>query len=491
MHSRITFYGGIHEIGGNKFLVEDRGTRIFLDFGMQITKANQYYGEFLNPRNLNGMGDLFEFGLLPRLDGLYRQDYASHTKLKDSKEKEFDAVILTHAHMDHAAYLHYIRPDIPVYCSEATKLLMQGLQDTGSKEEYVVFKKNFQLYKNGKGEYSRGKGDDFKQDRTINVFDKPFSIDSIEIEPLAVDHSVPGVTGFVIHTSKSSIAYTADLRYHGRRAGDTQKFVDRCSESDIDFMLCEGTRVEENFSKTEKQVEQDVKDIVGTTKQLVVCAYPARDMDRLLSFYQAAKETDRDLVIDLKQAYMLKLFQQSDVWKNVFPKPDDRRLRIFIPRKSWGLIDRQDWPERIVEQDYDLWEREFLNYRNAVNYKDVDRQQKKFIFYCSDYQLQQLIDVCPNEGSGYIRSLTEPFNEEMEFKEERVKRWLAHFGLLSREKDWNHSHVSGHGSGDQIKKTIEGANAKTVVPIHTEHEEYHKKWHRNVREVTMNGSIEL
>jgi ribonuclease J len=119
------------------------------------------------------------------------------------------------------------------------------------------------------------------------------------------------VTGFVIHTSKSSIAYTADLRYHGRRAGDTQKFVDRCSESDIDFMLCEGTRVEENFSKTEKQVEQDVKDIVGTTKQLVVCAYPARDMDRLLSFYQAAKETDRDLVIDLKQACLEKLLSKT------------------------------------------------------------------------------------------------------------------------------------------------------------------------------------
>ena len=34
--TKLTFYGGIHEIGGNKFLIEDRGTRIFLDFGMQI-----------------------------------------------------------------------------------------------------------------------------------------------------------------------------------------------------------------------------------------------------------------------------------------------------------------------------------------------------------------------------------------------------------------------------------------------------------------------
>ena len=38
--SRITFYGGVHEIGGNKFLLEDKGTKIFLDFGMQIGKVN-------------------------------------------------------------------------------------------------------------------------------------------------------------------------------------------------------------------------------------------------------------------------------------------------------------------------------------------------------------------------------------------------------------------------------------------------------------------
>ena len=29
----ITFHGGVKEIGGNKFLVEDKGTKIFMDFG--------------------------------------------------------------------------------------------------------------------------------------------------------------------------------------------------------------------------------------------------------------------------------------------------------------------------------------------------------------------------------------------------------------------------------------------------------------------------
>ena len=78
MDTKVTFYGGINEIGVNKFLVEDKGTRIFLDFGMQMGKANSFFSEFLQPRTLNGMGDLFEFGLLPKLKGLYRKDYSKH-----------------------------------------------------------------------------------------------------------------------------------------------------------------------------------------------------------------------------------------------------------------------------------------------------------------------------------------------------------------------------------------------------------------------------
>lgn len=73
-----------------------------------------------------------------------------------------------------------------------------------------------------------------------------------------------------------------------------------------------------------------------------------------------------------------------------------------------------------------------------------------------------------------VRSSTEPFDDEMELDQQRVKRWLMHFGLLKENLQWNHIHVSGHGSGDQIKKVIEGSTAKTLVPIHTEHEEYHK-----------------
>ncbi len=376
-----------------------------------------------------------------------------------------------------------------------SKLIMQGLQDTGSEEQYVTFKHNFQIYRNKQGQMSRGKGEDYQETRKISVIEgaRKFSIDSIEVELLPVDHSLPGVDGVILHTSKGSVAYTADIRYHGRRSSDTEKFVERSGESSIDILLCEGTRINETFSKTEYDVEQDVKNMVNKTRNLVVCTYPTRDLDRLLSFYNATKESDRDLVIDIKQAYLLKLFQTSEQWKNVFPRPDDKRIRVYLPRKSWGLVykDADFWTEKQRLEDYDKWEREFLGYDNAVDYRDVSANQKEFIFYCSDYQLQQLIDIRPSEGSSYIRSLTEPFDDEMELKEERVKRWIAHFGLIASEKDWSHIHVSGHGSGDQLKKVIEGAKAKSLVPIHTEHEEYHKKWHNQVIEVEVNKSIEL
>ena len=394
--SSITFYGGIHEIGGNKFLLEDKDTRIFLDFGMQMGKVNQYFAEFVNPRICNGMGDLFEFGLLPKLKGLYRKDYAKHMDFDGSEDNEIDAVILTHAHVDHAAYIHYIRPDIPIYCSEGTKLIMQAFQDTGSSEEYITFKENFQIKKNKNGEISRTRGDDMKYPRKINVFQdsKNFKIDSIEVEPIPIDHSFPGVCGFIFHTSNGSIGYTADIRFHGRRTSDTERFVDKCGESEIEMLLCEGTRVNESFSNTELDVENEVKNIVNKTKNLVVCSYPTRDLDRLVSFYNAAVLSGRDLVIDLKQAYILKLFQSS-IFQKTYPKPTDSRIKIYIPRKRWGLIDKDlgIWTKKLLLEDYDNWADEFLDYNNAVNYQDVSSNPKDMIFYCSDFQLQELIDV--------------------------------------------------------------------------------------------------
>lgn len=496
----LTFYGGVNEIGGNKILLEDKGTKVFLDFGMQMGKVNQYFAEFLNPRILSGMGDLFEFDLLPQLKGLYRRDYSQHMGYSDdhNTDTEFHGVLLSHAHIDHCAYIHYLRPEIPIFCSEATKLILQSFQDMGSHEEYITYKENFKIYDNTRREKSRAKNEQNREERPrdIRLLEdyKKFKIDDIEIEPIPIDHSLPGVYGFLIHTSSgTAIGYTADIRFHGRRSADSQSFVDKCGSAKLDYLLCEGTRIHKDSSKTEQYVEESVKEIIDDSGQLVVCSYPGRDLDRLLSFYKSAKSAGRDLVIDIKQAYLLKLFQTSETWKNVFPSPTDDNIKIFLSKKSWGLIDKDPgiWTEKIIQADYNKWEREFLDYSNSVDFREVSLNQKNYVFYCSDFKLQDLIDIQPKENSTYIRSSTEPFNDEMILDQKRVQDWLIHFGLITNEEGWKAIHVSGHGSGDQIKKLVDGTSPKTLIPIHTKNEDHFDAIHDNVQKVTLNGSLTI
>lgn len=494
----LTFYGGVKEIGGNKILLEDKGTKIFLDFGMQMGKANQFFADFSNPRKLTGFGDMFEFNLLPDIKGIYRKDYSKHMDYGDhNQETSIDGVLLTHAHIDHCAYIHYLRPEIPIYCSDASKLIMQGFQDMDGDEEYIIYKENFKTYKNSTGGISRATTEKNREEyarniQTINP-SKVLTLDSISIESIPIDHSLPGVYGFLIHTSEADIGYTADIRFHGRRPEDSQKFVDKCGSDNLDYLLCEGTRINKKDTVTEFDVEGKVSEVINNTENLVVCTYPTRDLDRLLSFYKAIKNTGRDLVIDTKQAYLLKLFQSSDEWKNMYPSPTDPNIKVFVSRKSWGLLDKDRvvWPDNLVNADYHNWEREFLNYPNYVDYRDIKKNQKNFVFYCSDFQLFNLIDVRPSEKSSYIRSSTEPFNDEMKFDQERIKRWLIHFGLISNDGAWNTIHVSGHGTGDQIQKVIEGSAPGTLVPIHTEHEDLFDALHSNVRKVRLDEKIDI
>lgn len=466
-----------------------------MDFGMSFSAVGKYFSQFSQPRTSNSLIDMFEMGLLPKIKGLYRRDYARHMDFGGNEDTEIDAILLTHAHLDHCAYIPYLREDIPIYCSEESKLVMQSFDDTADTNQYLTLKQRFQVYENSKGQISRATGDKVAIPRQIKTFEsgKKFSIDSIEVEPLPVDHSIPGVHAFILGTSSGTIANTADLRFHGRRSKDTEKFVQKCTDSDVDLLLCEGTRVAETSSTTEYDVEAQVSEIIKNTKNLVVCGYPVRDLDRLLSFYLAAKKTGRYLVVDMKQAYLLKLFDSSNVLRGQYPSPRDPNLKIYIPKGSWGLLDKdlEKFSQRQLVMDYEGWQQEFLDYPNIVDYRDVLKNQKDYVFYCSDYKLQELIDVKPKEGSTYIRSLTEPFDEEMELKEEQIKNWLGHFGLITKERQWHQVHVSGHGDQGQIKKVVKETKSKKLIPIHTEHEEYHKKWHPNVKSVNQSDSVKL
>ena len=61
-------------------------------------------------------------------------------------------------------------------------------------------------------------------------------------------------------------------------------------------------------------------------------------MDRLQSIYLAAKRANRYLAIEPRQAYLLKLFNESENLKGIYPDPKDENIKIYFAKASWGLI---------------------------------------------------------------------------------------------------------------------------------------------------------
>jgi ribonuclease J len=65
--AKLTFHGGVNEIGGNKILVRDRKTKLLFDFGQSFSFGAEYFTGWLSPRAINGLRDQFDFELLPKI----------------------------------------------------------------------------------------------------------------------------------------------------------------------------------------------------------------------------------------------------------------------------------------------------------------------------------------------------------------------------------------------------------------------------------------
>ena len=122
-----------------KFLLQDRDTRVFFDFGMSFTAKKQFYSPpFLSPKNEKSLQEL---GHLANHKGIYKFD---------PTPPEANAVFLSHGHLDHSAYLSFIKREIPVYCGETTQTILQTLSDIRRADlEFNVADIKFNAFRTG------------------------------------------------------------------------------------------------------------------------------------------------------------------------------------------------------------------------------------------------------------------------------------------------------------------------------------------------------
>ena len=460
--TNIRFYGGVDEIGGNRILVEDEDKKIFLDFGMSFSKHAVFFEEYLKPRySCSGMKDLLKLKLLHYVDGIYRKDLLCLIGKEPHSEPCINEVLLSHIHQDHSAYISLLDERIPISCSETSRSYAKAILEAGRRSletEVYDFKKRPLI--------------DRRCAPTPRIFniretEKPFKIDSITIKPFAVDHSVPGALAFMIHTSDKTIVYTGDLRLHGVRGNLTQKFIDEAAKEDVDTMLCEGTRISESESFSEKYVAENANAVISKCEHLVAADFAYKDLDRFMTFYNVAKENGRKIVISKRHAYLLEKLQDVPALKEDIPRIDDENVLIYIDKKDTGRYERSD---------YRTWERKFLDVANAVKANWIHKNQEDVVVCLTFFDVNELIDISPNIGSIYVHSTSEPHNEEQIIDEQRLNNWIDFFGL---EK--HHFHCSGHASSIEIQKIIQTINPKELIPIHTEQAELFEKMHANVK----------
>lgn len=457
---KLTFYGGIEEIGGNKILLEDKDTKIFLDFGMSFGRRGKYFEEFLTPRAANGIGDFLDLNLIPNIGGIYREDLLEHQGIKPEKP-DVQGVLLSHAHADHANYISFLHEDIPIYCGKTCKYILEAVKEQARREienEVLDYKKRPIFKSNYR---------DPPVKRTFNTFrtgDK-IKIDALEIEPIHVNHSVPGAYSFIIHTSEGSVIYTGDLRVHGRHSHLTKDFIEKAVQEKPIAMITEGTRVDSGkTNESEEKVFSKSKKNIELNKNLSIVDFNFKDVDRFTTFYNIAKSLNKKLVISFKHACYLERYHKDKKLKS----PDSRDENIFIlkPKRMTGTYIDEDYTEDYIKKR--------LNYPNIKTAEEIRKKPQDYIVVLNFWYLNMLIDLKPDKGM-YIHSLSEPFNEEMEISYERMINWIMHFNM-----NFIQSHCSGHISGADLMSLIKTVNPKKLYPIHTEKPHLFKKLNTDV-----------
>ncbi|HUR64261.1 MAG TPA: MBL fold metallo-hydrolase [Candidatus Thermoplasmatota archaeon] len=502
----LTGFGGVEEIGGNAFLLDDGRSRILLDVGKRFGSDklveshgakpgwNDYFDEYLRPRTFRYVPDLLALGLVPNLLGLYRQDLGG-----DGGPTALDGVVVSHAHMDHAGLLGLLRPEIPVLASADSQAILHSIQETGAASPETEF-----VSTKAKG-VGRTKGGDLTThprfaDGPARRFDNGRGGDtgSWEVEHFAVDHSIPGARATILSGPDATVAYTGDFRLHGRSRHLTEKFLERAGG--IQVLVTEGTNVhgpadgghaQHKSTDHEATVEGQVEDAVRAEESrpgrtgFVGISYPPRDLDRFYSIWQVARRLGRRFVISPRQAHLIEGLRAAG--RTELPDPRvDLSLAVHFEAAGKGLILGESSralrvaardltleeavlePEEfrtLLESDYRDWAIPFLRAPTRVSAAEIGRAPSGFLFSISFWSITELLDIFPDHTKAnglYIHSQTQPFNDEMLLDGRKLDRWLRRYSL-----DKVATHVSGHLGDADLSWAIDEVRPRLLVPVHT------------------------
>lgn len=502
---KLVLFDGHKTVGGAKFGVQSADCRLLLDFGLNFSSFGRLFGEFLQPRGCRGLHDLWHTGLIPPFSGAYRQDlFPADFRSAEALKFSPDAVVVSHAHLDHMGLLGAIREDIPIACSSTTAMIMKSLQDTGQSVCHQEYAYAVPRIANGSSstiksssyttpaisrplltldvcpEEARRFWSTSHNGRSIasgNVTSEVSSIGSFSIESFPVDHSVPGCVAVEVRDEATRLIYTGDLRTHGSRGADTSSFIDRLEAGPPDVLIVEGTRIGRASDRvvTEREVAERAFEIVKASEgRLVIADFGGRQMERLSSFATVAAELGRRLLISTKDAHLLEAIALIDSDYDLLKR---RRVGIYADPRAM----EQKWEQRIRTVCKDL----------LVHPAEVGEDPGAHMLAFSVWDMPEMLDLSC-DSAVYIYSSSEAYGEDSRLQLYQLWNWICQLRMELHGFRWEGGETgkpiftgglnsSGHIDQASLQEMLLQVQAPIVVPVHTEHPEWFEELLRGTR----------
>jgi ribonuclease J len=404
---KLIVHRGTRQIGGSCVELAVEGGRLLLDLGSPLP----------TPGDAPPPEDPREAGQLPRIPGIYADDEPSVT-----------ALVLSHAHADHYGLADYVHPEIPVFASDGTAVLLAASR---------IF-------------FSRSP---FRRDLSLLPKGEPLSIGPFTVTGHLVDHSAPDALALLVEGEGHRVFYSGDLRGHGRKAALFERLVKRPPEN-VDCLLLEGTMLGRGAQAIpdERSVEAALADVFRRKMgpALVFCS--SQNLDRLVSIYRAVKRSGCFLVIDLYTAYVLQAL---------------RVLSDSIPQFDWPLVRVKYWNHH-ADCLAKAGKRNFLyQVREAkIEVEEIGQRGREVVMLAKSNQLL----------SALAKHL--PRTDTLELIWSMWPGYLTGDNVVTRFCDEHklqlrRVHTSGHAPTEDLQRLARALQPKQLIPIHTfERERY-------------------
>ncbi|HEY3501890.1 MAG TPA: MBL fold metallo-hydrolase [Actinocatenispora sp.] len=393
----MEFFGGLGVIGSSKVLVRHGDHRVLLDLGLDVPAGGDLFRAPLPARPGRELADRLRVGAAPRVPGLFDPAY-----LPDADEAPGLAylaqpagettVFVSHPHLDHVGLAGFVRPDVAVHAHRDAVRLLTALADTGA-------------------------GLAGREPRWHPLTDgETIHCGQIEVTCVPVDHDVPGACGYLVRTPAGTLAYTGDIRFHGRHPERSEAFV--AAARGCDVLVTEGTTLgwpaPDGPPRNETDVAAAYVGALRETAGLVLLATYPRDVERAGEFVTLTRDAGRALV---------------------WPQPvADFLRRVGVP----GAV---SW--------------------DTVSLDAVHATPGSFVVAPEPYDFAGLLDLPLGAHARYLHANGEPLGP-FDPRWSLFTDWLD---ALSVPLDT--IGCSGHASQDDLHRMVERIHPGAVFPIHT------------------------